>query len=188
LIAVAAASERSADRPPPDHLRTRAPRDKPATDRMPAATASSSDIDVAMPAARPADAVHRSTLPGMIAGAHTILYARDAEAARAFFRDVLGLDCVDSGGGWLIFALPPGELACHPGSGTIAGREEGHTELFLMCQDVDAARRELEGKGVEFVAPVTNQGYGLMTRFSVPGFGELGLYEPRHASPLAEFG
>jgi catechol 2,3-dioxygenase-like lactoylglutathione lyase family enzyme len=124
----------------------------------------------------------------MIAGAHTILYAHDAEAARAFFRDVLDLECVDSGGGWLIFALPPGELACHPGPGIIAGREEGRTELFLMCQDVEASRQELQGRGVEFVAPVTDERYGRMTRFRVPGFGELGLYEPRHPSPLAEFG
>lgn len=119
----------------------------------------------------------------MIAGVHTILYAHDAEAARAFFRDVLGLDFVDSHGGWLIFALPPGELACHP----VEGGEPGGTELFLMCRDVETTRRELEAKGVEFVAPVTDQGYGLMTRLKVPGFGKLGLYEPRHLSPLAPF-
>jgi catechol 2,3-dioxygenase-like lactoylglutathione lyase family enzyme len=119
----------------------------------------------------------------VIAGAHTILYAHDAEAARTFFRDVLGLESVDGGGGWLIFALPPGELACHP---TDAGGPSA-TELFLMCRDVEATRRELEAKGVEFVAPVTDRGWGLMTRLRVPGFGELGLYEPRHASPLTAF-
>jgi catechol 2,3-dioxygenase-like lactoylglutathione lyase family enzyme len=124
----------------------------------------------------------------MIAAVHTVLYAHDAEAARAFFRDVLGMDSVDAGDGWLIFALPSAELACHPGAGRIAGREEGRSELFLMCSDVEATRKELEGAGVEFVAPVADQGYGLVTRFRVPGYGELGLYEPRHASPLAEFG
>jgi catechol 2,3-dioxygenase-like lactoylglutathione lyase family enzyme len=124
----------------------------------------------------------------MIAAVHTVLYAHDAEAARAFFRDVLGMTSVDAGDGWLIFALPSAELACHPGAGLIAGREEGRSELFLMCTDVESTRRELEDRGVEFVQPVSDQGYGLVTRFRVPGYGEIGLYEPRHASPLAEFG
>lgn len=118
----------------------------------------------------------------MIAGAHTILHAHDAEAARAFFRDVLELDAVDAGHGWLIFALPPGELACHPSEGT------ARTELYLMCEDVEATRAALEQRGVEFVAPVTDERWGRLTRLVVPGYGELGLYEPRHASPLAEFG
>jgi catechol 2,3-dioxygenase-like lactoylglutathione lyase family enzyme len=121
----------------------------------------------------------------MIGGAHTILYAHDPGATRAFFRDVLGFDSVDGGGGWLIFALPPGELACHPAGAAPTG---GATELFLMCHDVEATRRDLEAKGVEFVAPVTDQGWGRLTRLRVPGFGELGLYEPRHASPLEGFG
>jgi catechol 2,3-dioxygenase-like lactoylglutathione lyase family enzyme len=119
----------------------------------------------------------------VIAGVHTVLYAHDPEAARAFFRDVLGLDFVDSHGGWLIFALPPGELACH---GTAETTPAG-TELFLMCRNVEATRRELEAKGVEFVEPITDAGYGLVTRLKVPGFGELGLYEPHHLSPLAAF-
>lgn len=123
----------------------------------------------------------------MIAGVHTILYAHDAEAARAFFRDVLGWRWLDEGDGWLYFEMPPGELACHPGPGLIAGREEGRAELFLMCTDVEATRRDLEARGVEFVEPITDEGYGLMTRLRVPGFGQLGLYEPRHASPLPAF-
>jgi catechol 2,3-dioxygenase-like lactoylglutathione lyase family enzyme len=118
----------------------------------------------------------------MIAGAHTILFAHDAEAARAFFRDVLELDAVDAGHGWLIFELPPGELACHPAEGA------ARTELYLMCQDVAATRAALEERGVEFVAPISDEQWGRLTRFVVPGYGELGLYEPRHASPLAEFG
>ncbi|MEA2176863.1 MAG: hypothetical protein QOD55_780 [Solirubrobacteraceae bacterium] len=120
----------------------------------------------------------------MIGGAHTVLYAHDAEAARGFFRDVLELDAVDAGEGWLIFELPPGELACHPSD----GRTDGRAELFLMCTDIEAARRELEAKGVAFRGPVTDEGYGLMAHLVVPGFGELGLYEPRHPSPLSEFG
>jgi catechol 2,3-dioxygenase-like lactoylglutathione lyase family enzyme len=116
----------------------------------------------------------------VIAGAHTIVHADDAEAARVFFRDVLGLDAVDAGDGWLIFALPPGELACHPG-------EPGRHELFLMCHDIEAEVAELEQRGVEFTAPVSDEGWGLLTRFRVPGAGEIGLYQPRHPSPLAEF-
>jgi catechol 2,3-dioxygenase-like lactoylglutathione lyase family enzyme len=123
----------------------------------------------------------------MIAGVHTLLYAHDAEAARAFFRDVLELEALDGGDGWLYFTMPPGELACHPGPGLVAGREQGRAELFLMCTDVEATRRELEAKDVEFVEPIEDKGWGLMTRFVVPGFGELGLYEPRHPSPLPAF-
>jgi len=121
----------------------------------------------------------------VIAGVHTILYADDAEAARAFLRDVLGLEGVDAGDGWLIFALPPGEVAVHPGGGW--GRSPGDHELFLMCRDVGRSVAELEAKGVEFTAPVADEGYGLVTRFLLPGVGEVGLYEPRHPSPLAEF-
>jgi catechol 2,3-dioxygenase-like lactoylglutathione lyase family enzyme len=121
----------------------------------------------------------------VIAGAHTILYAQDAEAARAFFRDVLGLEGVDAGGGWLIFALPPGELACHPAG---AGAPGGGAELYLMCTDIEATRRDLEAKGVEFVGAVSDEGFGRLTRLRVPGYGELGLYEPRHPSPLPGFG
>jgi catechol 2,3-dioxygenase-like lactoylglutathione lyase family enzyme len=116
----------------------------------------------------------------VIAGAHTIVYADDAEAARTFFRDVLGFDAVDAGDGWLIFALPPGELATHPG-------DAGSHELFLMCHDVQATVEELERRGVDFTTPVTDEGWGLLTRFRVPGAGEIGLYQPRHASPLEGF-
>ena len=123
----------------------------------------------------------------MIAGAHLLLYAHDAPAARAFFRDVLGLEALEDEGGWMYLVLPPAELAVHPGPGLVAGREEGRTELFLMCHDVHGTRRALEAKGVEFTEPVTDEGSGLMTRLRVPGFGELGLYEPRHQSPLAAF-
>jgi catechol 2,3-dioxygenase-like lactoylglutathione lyase family enzyme len=115
----------------------------------------------------------------MIDGIHALLYAPDAEAARAFFRDVLELPSLDEGDGWLYFALPPAELAFHPG--------DARTELYLMCTDIEATRTKLEAKGVEFSAPVSDQGWGLVTRLKVPGFGELGLYEPRHASPLPAF-
>ncbi len=114
----------------------------------------------------------------MITGAHTILYTRDAEADRAFLRDVLGFDSVDAGGGWLIFALPPAEVAVHPDD------SGGRHELYLMCDDVHATVEELKGKGAEFAGEVTDAGWGLLTAIRLPGGGELGLYEPRHPSPL----
>jgi catechol 2,3-dioxygenase-like lactoylglutathione lyase family enzyme len=121
----------------------------------------------------------------VIAGAHTLIYAENANAARAFLRDVLAFSSVDAGDGWLIFELPPSELAVHPGPGW--GKEVGDHELALMCHDIEATVAELKEKGVEFTAPVTDEGYGLITRFRVPGAGEISLYEPRHQSPLAQF-
>jgi predicted enzyme related to lactoylglutathione lyase len=118
----------------------------------------------------------------MITSAHITWFAEDAEAARAFFRDVLELPNVDAGDGWLIFALPPTEVAFHPGGGW--GRGEGHQSLFLMCDDIEATVTDLEAKGVEFLAPVADEGWGLVTQFKVPGGGEAGLYQPRHPSPL----
>lgn len=114
----------------------------------------------------------------MITGVHAIVHSRDAEADRAFFRDVLGWPYVDSGGGWLIFAQPPAELAVHPIDGP-----ERH-EVWLMCDDIEATVAELSGRGVEFVWPVREESFGLTTSVRLPGGGQLGLYEPRHASPL----
>ncbi|MET8330315.1 VOC family protein [Streptomyces sp. NPDC005181] len=108
----------------------------------------------------------------MINGAHVIIYSQDAEADRAFFREVLGYPHVDAGEGWLIFKLPPAEVAVHPADGS------SH-ELFLMCDDVEATVDELSAKGVECTA-VTSAGWGLRTGIRLPGGGELGLYEPRH--------
>ena len=121
----------------------------------------------------------------MIAATHTLVFSEDPEATRAFLRDVLGFPSVDAGDGWLIFALPPGELGVHPGED---GRRPGvQSELYFMCDDIAGTIAELEEKGVEFVKPIADEGFGLMTRFRVPGAGEVGLYEPKHASPLAEF-
>jgi catechol 2,3-dioxygenase-like lactoylglutathione lyase family enzyme len=114
----------------------------------------------------------------VINGTHAIIYTKEAEAARAFFRDVLGFGSVDSGDGWLIFALPPAELGIHPTEG------EGIHELYLMCDNVQTTVKELQAKGVEFTQPVEDAGFGLMTAMRIPGGGELGLYEPRHASPI----
>ncbi|HSR23405.1 MAG TPA: VOC family protein, partial [Candidatus Eisenbacteria bacterium] len=118
----------------------------------------------------------------MIKGMHAIVYSRDAEADRRFFRDVLGWPFVDAHGGWLIFAQPPAELAVHPIEGA-----ERH-ELFLMCDDVEATVAELRDRGVGFSTPISDEDFGRLTHLRLPGGGELGLYEPRHASPLAAFG
>jgi catechol 2,3-dioxygenase-like lactoylglutathione lyase family enzyme len=112
-----------------------------------------------------------------IGAVHVTVFSRDAEATRAFFRDVLELDSVDAGGGWLIFALPPAELGVHPTEGP------SKHELYLMCEDVDATAAELRGKGVELARPVTDEGFGRVGYLDVPGLGELGLYEPRHPTP-----
>jgi catechol 2,3-dioxygenase-like lactoylglutathione lyase family enzyme len=115
----------------------------------------------------------------VITGVHAIIFTRDAESARAFFRDVLELPSVDAGGGWLIFALPPAELAAHP------AEEDGRHELYLMCDDIRATIAELKGKGVDVSDEISDEGFGLMTSLALPGGGELALYEPRHATPLA---
>jgi len=113
----------------------------------------------------------------LITGVHAVLFTTDADADRAFFRDVLDLPSVDAGGGWLIFALPPAELAAHP------AEESGRQELYLMCDDVEATVAELSARGAEIIGPVKDEGFGLVTAIRLPGGGELGLYEPRHASP-----
>jgi catechol 2,3-dioxygenase-like lactoylglutathione lyase family enzyme len=115
----------------------------------------------------------------LITGVHAIIFTREAEADRAFFRDVLGFRSVDAGGGWLIFALPPAELAAHPTDG------DARHELYLMCEDVRATVEELRGKGVEFTKDISEAGFGLMTAFRLPGGGQVALYEPRHPSPLS---
>jgi hypothetical protein len=113
----------------------------------------------------------------VITGVHAVAFAHDAELVREFLRDVLELPCVDAGEGWLIFALPPAEIAAHPAT------EGGMYALYLMCDDIDATVAELSAKGVEFAGPVSDQGWGLLTAMKVPGAGELGLYEPRHPLP-----
>src|ERR1700687_2478523 len=113
----------------------------------------------------------------LISGAHVIIYSRDAEADRAFFKDVLGLESVDSRGGWLIFALPPSEVAFHP------TEEEGRHELYLLCNDIEATAKELERRGVPLKRPFDEARWGRVTELSLPGGGRVGLYQPKH--PLA---
>ena len=121
----------------------------------------------------------------MITGVHSIVYAEDADAARAFIRDVLGFPFVDAHDGWLIFGLPPGELGVHPAAGTDDGTNSaasGRHELYLLCDDIDTTVEELSARGVEFVTPIEDQGFGRLTRLRVPGAGELGIYQPSHAT------
>jgi catechol 2,3-dioxygenase-like lactoylglutathione lyase family enzyme len=113
----------------------------------------------------------------MLIGSHVIIYAKDAERTRAFFRDTLGFANVDAGEGWLIFALPPAELGVHPDP------TGGRHQLFLMCDDVEKTKAELTRKGVTFTQPVTDQGWGIVTAFELPGAGEFWIYQPKH--PMA---
>jgi uncharacterized glyoxalase superfamily protein PhnB len=113
----------------------------------------------------------------VITGAHAILHSRDADGVREFLRDVLELPSVDAGDGWLIFALPPAEVAAHSTDGA------GSCELYLMCDEIHATVDELRAKGVEFSRPVTEERWGSVTAIVLPGGGELGLYEPRHPRP-----
>jgi hypothetical protein len=114
----------------------------------------------------------------MITGAHAIVYSKDPDADRAFLRDIIGLPGIDVGGGWLIFGLPPAEVAVHPSD------SNGTHELYLMCDDVDAFVADLGGRGIA-CGPVQNLGWGRLTQVTLPGGGQLGVYQPRHARPLA---
>src|SRR3981081_3768868 len=111
----------------------------------------------------------------IVSGVHALIFNKDADAVRAFFRDVLGFASVDVGGGWLIFALPPAELGVHP----TAGDQPRFPELDLMCDNIEQTVDELKAKGVEFPSPIQDQGFGLVTRFKIPGGAELALYQPR---------
>ena len=114
----------------------------------------------------------------MIIGAHSIVYSRNADADRAFFRDVLEFPFVDAHDGWLIFALPPSEVAFHP------AEQGGKHEFYLMVDDVEKFISEMAGKGIA-CGPVQNQGWGMLTALTLPGGGSLGVYQPRHARPEA---
>jgi len=109
-------------------------------------------------------------------GSHVVVYSSDADADREFFRDVLGFSSVDAGHGWLIFALPPAEIAMHPAE---AG---GAFEFYLTCDDLEAEMRDLRAKGVA-CSDVEEARWGSITKITLPGGGEIGLYQPKH--PLA---
>jgi hypothetical protein len=112
----------------------------------------------------------------MIIGAHAIIYSKDPDADRAFLKDVLGLPHVDVGHGWLIFGLPPAEVAVHP------SEENGVHELYFMTDDVDELVAAMNARGIA-TAPISQLGWGRLTELTLPGGGKLGVYQPRHASP-----
>ena len=112
----------------------------------------------------------------MITGAHSIIYSKNPEADRAFFRDVLQLTNVDVGDGWLIFGLPPAEVAVHPSD------ENDQHEFYLMCDDIEAFVAQMKKSGIA-CGPVDDQGWGLLSQLTLPGGGKLGVYQPRHARP-----
>jgi catechol 2,3-dioxygenase-like lactoylglutathione lyase family enzyme len=114
----------------------------------------------------------------MISGAHVIVYSQDATADRAFFREVLGFRSVDAGHGWLIFALPPAEVAVHP------AEENDRHQLYLMCDDLKAEIAALGKKGVP-CSDVHEERWGSITKIRLPGGGEVGLYQPKHPTALA---
>ena len=122
----------------------------------------------------------------MISGAHFLIYSKDPDADRAFLRDVLEFESVDVGRGWLIFALPPAEIAVHP------SEDEGPSKaddgvvgaaLYLMCDDLRATMRQLQSRKVKFAA-VSEQPWGILTTFLLPSGAEIGLYQPKHPTAL----
>jgi|SRR5580658_2285066 catechol 2,3-dioxygenase-like lactoylglutathione lyase family enzyme len=111
----------------------------------------------------------------MITGLHAIMFSPHAEKVRAFLADVLELPSVDAGGGWLIFAMPPAELAVHPADG-----DSPRHELYLMCDDIEATLADLRGKGVEIAREVSDQGWGRLAAIRLPDGEEFPIYQPRH--------
>jgi len=112
----------------------------------------------------------------MISGIHLIIYSKDAEADKMFFRDVLKLTNVDVGNGWLIFGLPASELALHPSS------DNDRHEIYLMCDDINVFVQQLSSQEI-VCSKIQDQGWGLLVQLSLPGGGKLGVYQPRHARP-----
>jgi predicted enzyme related to lactoylglutathione lyase len=115
----------------------------------------------------------------MIDGVHALIYSKNAPAIRAFFRDVLGFQAVDAGDGWLIFALPPSEIAMHP-----TDEDRDACELYLMCRDLDATVRELAAKGVGLARPITEAAWGRVTAIQIAPGSTLGLYQPTHPTAI----
>jgi len=112
----------------------------------------------------------------VITGIHLVIYSKDTEADKAFFRDILKLTNVDVGQGWLIFGLPPSELAVHPSS------ENDRHEIYLMCDDIKTLVRQMSKQKI-VCSEIQNQGWGQLVQLTLPGGGKLGVYQPRHARP-----
>jgi catechol 2,3-dioxygenase-like lactoylglutathione lyase family enzyme len=122
----------------------------------------------------------------MITAVHTLVYAEDPEAARAFFRDVLGMPSSDTGGGWLIFKTGPSEMGVHPSSweyGGQRGSTDQRFDLSLMCDDLEATMAELRAKGAEFEGELQQEPWGTTTQLRIPGAGTMTLYQPTYDPP-----
>src|SRR6185436_11888961 len=120
---------------------------------------------------------HFQEEPPMITGVHTMFYSSQAPQLRAFIRDKLGFQATDVGGGWLIFDLPAAEMGCHE-SHDADGKRSGTHDISFYCDDIYKTVAELKSRGVEFTQDVKDEGYGLVTRFKVPGGFDLQLYQP----------
>jgi hypothetical protein len=123
----------------------------------------------------------------MINGAHLLLYTKDADADRAFFRDILGFRAIDVGGGWLIFAMPPAEMGIHPGSGDFVQLHADHqllgAVLYLMCDDLKSTMNTLREKKIECSEVIEAQ-WGMSTTIPLPSGGRIGMYQPRHKTAI----
>lgn len=113
----------------------------------------------------------------MVKGVHALVYSRKAEEVRSFFKEVLELPSVDAGDGWLIFTLPPSELAVHPA-------DEGGHELYLMCDDIVSTTESLKARGITVAGPIADRGWGWVTRIRLKGGDEFGLYQPKHPTAI----
>ena len=115
----------------------------------------------------------------MITGVHTMFYSSKPEELRAFIRDKLGFRATDVGGGWLIFDLPDAEMGCHPAEPT-EGKSSGTPDISFYCDDIEKTVADLKGRGVEFTEGINDMGYGIVTRFKMPGDFQVQLYQPRY--------
>jgi len=120
----------------------------------------------------------------MFSGAHILLYSEEADADRDFFRDVMGFSSIDAGSGWLIFKLPPAELALHPkNSETGPGHAMIAAQLYFMCEDLPATIKKLAAKSVR-CTPTSTERWGIRTTIVLPSGAEVGLYQPTHPTAI----
>ena len=112
----------------------------------------------------------------MINGMHAVVFTKNAAADRAFLRDILSLPNIDAGNGWLIFGLPPSEIAFHP------GEQNDRHELYFMCDDVEAFIKKMREEGIA-CGSIKDEGWGLLSDLTLPGGGKIGVYQPRHERP-----
>jgi hypothetical protein len=121
----------------------------------------------------------------MIRGVHAMFYSSQADELRGFLRDKFGLPTSDVGGGWLIFDVTEAEIGVHPADESQIHASSGTHAISLFCDDIHNTVEELKAKGVEFVNEIADQGFGLITRFRMPGGVEVDLYQPLYKKESA---